>query len=118
MAQFGRALRSGRRSRRFKSCHPDQMLAVKNSLKASRFILNASLGAFLLYVVVIRFIFSQRNAFLREKNENFLPKTGVICEKTLLQGVLKPFRTTSRDFFSNKSRLLWEKINLKKIFKL
>ena len=24
MAQFGRALRSGRRGRRFKSCHPDQ----------------------------------------------------------------------------------------------
>ena len=25
VAQFGRALRSGRRSRRFKSCHPDQI---------------------------------------------------------------------------------------------
>ena len=24
VAQFGRALRSGRRGRRFKSCHPDQ----------------------------------------------------------------------------------------------
>ncbi len=27
MAQFGRALRSGRRGRRFKSCHPDHMKA-------------------------------------------------------------------------------------------
>ena len=26
MAQFGRALRSGRRGRRFKSCHPDHFL--------------------------------------------------------------------------------------------
>ena len=26
VAQFGRALRSGRRGRRFKSCHPEQKL--------------------------------------------------------------------------------------------
>ena len=30
MAQFGRALRSGRRSRRFKSCHLDQLYLPQN----------------------------------------------------------------------------------------
>ena len=53
--------------------------------------------------------FCTKYAFLWEKKENFLPKTGAICEKTPLQGILKLFRTTSRDFFSNKSGLLWEK---------
>jgi hypothetical protein len=38
-----------------------------------------------------RFIFCTKNALLREKKENFLPKTGVICEKTLLQGISKLF---------------------------
>jgi hypothetical protein len=56
-----------------------------------------------------RFFFT-RNAFLWEKKEKFLPKMGVICEKRLLQGTSKPFQATLRDFFSNKSGLLWEKI--------
>jgi hypothetical protein len=53
--------------------------------------------------------FCTRNAFLWEKKENFLSKTGVFCEKKLLQGTLKLFQTASRDFFSTKSSLLWEK---------
>ena len=48
---------------------------------------------------------------LWEKKEKFLPKTGFFCEKTLFQGTLMQFQAPSRDFFSNKSRLLWEKIN-------
>ncbi len=32
VAQFGRALRSGRRSRRFKSCHLDHALTPRNGL--------------------------------------------------------------------------------------
>ena len=63
----------------------------------------------------IRFIFCTRNAFLWEKKEFFLPKTGVICEKTLLQGASELFQTASREFFSTKSRLLWEKFNLDKL---
>ena len=35
MAQFGRALRSGRRGRKFKSCHPDHVAASYISLAAT-----------------------------------------------------------------------------------
>ena len=33
MAQFGRALRSGRRGRRFKSCHSDFFIGIPQSLE-------------------------------------------------------------------------------------
>ena len=34
-----------------------------------------------------------------------------ICEKTLLKAASKLLIATSREFFSTKSRLLWEKFN-------
>ena len=40
VAQLGRALRSGRRSRRFKSCHADFSLKIRAFLKARIFLLS------------------------------------------------------------------------------
>jgi hypothetical protein len=41
----------------------------------------------------------------------FLPKTGIFCEKTLLQASLMQLQTTSREFFSTNPGFLWEKIH-------
>ena len=40
VAQLGRALRSGRRSRRFKSCHADFSLKIRAFLKARIFLVS------------------------------------------------------------------------------
>ena len=52
VAQFGRALRSGRRGRRFESCHLDQRDAGPNSFWVQRFFLcgSTATGIFFLHI--------------------------------------------------------------------
>ena len=81
MAQFGRALRSGRRGRRFKSCHSDQIYIPHNN------------GFFHCYAEFLCFAFAQKHTFKRKKtHKKVVKQTAHFCIEKSEQAIHSLFR--------------------------